>query len=472
MAELIELENSRNVKSLGYDRVVGINCSCKGRFRLRVPLAALARIVFATLLLGAAGCNGSGGSQNASQTPGPNAGTTGPAFTSVNIDYAPEGRCSDNNWTTSTPAACNPQLSFTCPASETSLSNCPTNCQACYNGDIATIQNTLKVGAITIYQPNYYILKAAQTAGVKVVLGLFDDSVQGLAQPNSATNCTYSGFPFPYCGTSYAQALFNGACGSCTPWNPSTFCGAGTCGTTPTYVAALNSSLGEFLQNGTIIAIQLGNEILCTSAPCQSPSLPAATISTAAQNLRSALNAAGFGSVKVVVSLIEGQAASFCSAGAPPAGVDYIADHVYCSNVAGLPPSWPSGSDPGQSCWQEVQSVFASDQNACGAANVFLGETGYNTGCPNVYGQQQVANEESFIGQLVGATCQSGQVSGPLAPFLFEFGDVCPAGGCLAGCAGQPQEGNGYFGIYYTQGYETEGPLEAKFTSVPSLACP
>jgi len=421
-------------------------------------------LLFAAIILAAAGCGGS------SQTPvSPMPGSQAPV-SGINIDYAPEGRCADGNWST-TPAACNPQLSFTCSPTDTSLNNCPANCQACYDADIGTIKNTLHAGTITIYQPNYYILQAAQSSGLKVILGLFDDSAAGLAQPDSATNCTYSGFPFPFCGTKYAQALFNGACGSCTPWLPSSFCGTGTCGTAPTYVAALNSSVGEFLQNGTVIGIQLGNEILCTSPSCSPPFLPAATISTAAQNLRTALNAAGFGSIKVVVSLIEGQAVMFCSGGAPPTGVDYIADHVYCSDVAGLPPSWPSGSSAAQQCWQQVQTVFAKDQAACGAATVFLGETGYNTGCPTVYGQQQVTNEQSFIEQLVNSTCQS-RVSGPLAPFLFEFGDVCPPGGCLAGCSGQPNEGNGYFGIFYTQGYGTEGPLETKFTPSPSLACP
>ena len=73
--------------------------------------------------------------------------------------------------------------------------------------------------------------------------------------------------------------------------------------------------------------------------------------------------------------------------------------------------------------------------------------------------------------QVVTATCQN-QVSGPLAPFLFEFGDVCPAGGCLAGCASEPQEGNGYFGMYFTQGYLTKGPLMPKFATLPSLTCP
>jgi exo-beta-1,3-glucanase (GH17 family) len=233
-------------------------------------------------------------------------------------------------------------------------------------------------------------------------------------------------------------------------------------------VAALNSTVGEFLQDGTVVGIQVGNEILGQQS--------AATITTAAQNLRTALNAAGFGTIKVIVSLIEGQAATFCTGGAPPTGVDYIADHVYCSvgtsgGVASLPPVWPTGSNPAQTCWTQVLGVFNTDQTACGAANVFLGETGYNTGCPNVYAQQQVPNEQTYITQVVTAACQS-QVTGPLAPFLFEFGDVCPSGGCLPGCSGQPQEGNGYFGMYFTQDYLTKGSLVSKFTAAPSLTCP
>jgi exo-beta-1,3-glucanase (GH17 family) len=422
-------------------------------------LVELVGVVGVTVVLAATGCGG--GSQTSSLPSSP-----APAFTGINIDYASEGRCSDDNWGTATPVACNPQLAFTsCTPNE--LSSCAANCQACYNSDLNTIK-TLNVGTITIYQPNYYILTAAQSSGIKVVLGLYDDSVSGLAQSNTATDCTYGGYPFPYCGTNYATALFGGACGNVTPWPPANFCQSTLSNPNATYVAALNSTAGEFLQNGTVVGIQLGNEILGPQS--------VSTISTAAQNLRTALNAAGFGNIKVIVSLIEGQAATFCSNAAPPTGVDYIADHVYCSvgasgGVASSPPVWPSGSNPAQQCWTQVQGVFATDQTACGAANVFLGETGYNTGCPGVYGQQQVPNEQSFITQMVSSTCQK-QVSGPLAPFLFEFGDVCPAGGCLAGCAGEPQEGNGYFGIYFTQDYLTKGPLVTKFTTLPSLTCP
>jgi len=430
-------------------------------------LVKLAPIFMVAILLIATGCGGggnagSGSSPVTSPSPSP---SPAPAFGGINVDYAPEGRCSDDNWSSNSPAACNPQLSFNSDCS-TELSNCATSCQACYTSDLNTIKS-LNVGTITIYQPNYYILTAAQNAGIKVLLGLYDDSVSGLAASSSLTNCTYSGQPFPYCGTNYATALFGGTCGNITPWNPATFCESSTNNPNATYVAPLNSSSGEFLQNGTVVGIQLGNEIL--------GQVSAATITTAAQNLRSALNTAGFGNIKIIVSLIEGQAAQFCSGGAPPTGVDYIADHVYCSvgssgGVASTPPIWPSGTDPAQTCWTQVQSVFATDQASCGAANVFLGETGYNTGCPNVYQQQQVPNEQSFITDMVSATCSS-QVSGPLAPFLFEFGDVCPAGGCLAGCASEPQEGNGYFGMYFTQGYMTKGALTPKFSTTPSLTC-
>jgi hypothetical protein len=103
-----------------------------------------------------------------------------------------------------------------------------------------------------------------------------------------------------------------------------------------------------------VVGIRIGNEILGQQS--------AATISTAAQNLRSAHNAAGFNSIEVVGALIEGQASTFCPGGTPPTGVDYIADHVYCSvgssgGVASAPPVWPSGSVPAQTCWTQVQGV-------------------------------------------------------------------------------------------------------------------
>ena len=427
-------------------------------------LAALMAVFAFAVLLAAAGCGGSGMSSSGGSVSTPAPAPT-PAFSGINVDYAPESRCSDNNWSTTTPVACNPQLSFNTDCS-TQLSNCASSCQACYTSDLGTIKS-LNVGTITIYQPNYYILTAAQNAGIKVVLGLYNDSVPGLAASSGSTNCTYGGAAFPYCGANYATAMFNGICGNITPWPPATFCESTQSNPNATYVAALNSSAGEFLHNGTVVGIQLGNELLGQQST--------ATISAAAQNLRTALTNAGFNNIKIIVSLIEGQAAQFCSGGAPPIGVDYIADHVYCSvsssgGVASQPPVWPTGSNPAQTCWTQVQQVFATDQGSCGAANVFLGETGYNTGCPSVYGQQQVSNEQSFITDMVTATCGN-NVSGPLAPFLFEFGDVCPAGGCLPGCAGEPQEGNGYFGMYFTQGYLTKGTLSTKFT-IPTLTCP
>ena len=45
---------------------------------------------------------------------------------SIGIDYTPESRCSDNNWSTAFPTACNPQLSFTCPSGDP-LSLCPSS---------------------------------------------------------------------------------------------------------------------------------------------------------------------------------------------------------------------------------------------------------------------------------------------------------------------------------------------------------
>jgi len=49
---------------------------------------------------------------------------------SIGIDYTPEARCSDNNWSTATPVACNPQLSFACTKGDP-LSTCPRSCQNC-----------------------------------------------------------------------------------------------------------------------------------------------------------------------------------------------------------------------------------------------------------------------------------------------------------------------------------------------------
>ncbi len=375
----------------------------------------------------------------------------------IGLDYTPEARCSDNNWSTTTPVACNPQLSFSC--TNPSLSFCPASCQTCYNDDLTFLQNNLNVSTITAYQPNYYILTAAHNLNVHVMQGLFNDAIPSLAAPNSATNCTFAGSPIPLCGSNYAAAMLDGACGATTPWNPATFCSGGA------YV----EPLGPFIQAGTIFAIQLGNEAFNTMVNNQLVTV--SMISSAANTLRTALDARGFNNIPIVVSLVLGQEKTVCATGSPPAGVDYIASHPYCNFVASVPPMWPNTGDQ---CWQQVQTLFRTNSvNYCGASHTFIGETGYNTGCPNDISPAPstlVSYEQAFIKDLVLTTCGKVSVSG-FPTFLFAYSDVCPAGGCLPGCSGEPKEGNGYFGIFHTQGYGTQGPLVAKFSPVPSLAC-
>lgn len=383
----------------------------------------------------------------------------------IGIDYTPEARCSDNNWSTATPVACNPQLSFSCSGSQ-SLSTCPKTCQACYVNDLGSLKTQLKVPTITAYQPNYYILTAAHQLNIKVMQGLFNDAIPSLAAPDSATNCTFAGAPIALCGSKYAGAMLDGACGTSTPWNPATFCDGGA------YVEALNfpsgqqPSPGQFIKNGTIIAIQLGNEPLGTMVNGQT--ITVAMISQAAITLRKALTKRGF-KIPIVVSLVLGQEQTVCANAAPPAGVDFIAAHPYCNFVASVPPTWPLNGDQ---CWQQVQTLFSTiSQNFCGATHTFIGETGYNTGCPSSPGNSTRLNDEqSFIKDLKSATC--GQVSQSGFPtFLFAYSDVCPASGCAPGCNGGPLEGNGYFGIFHTLNYQTMGALVPKFSPVPTLAC-
>jgi hypothetical protein len=385
---------------------------------------------------------------------------------SIGIDYIPESRCSDNNWSTSNPTACNPQLSFTCTGNNP-LSGCPSACQTCYNNDLVNLQTSLSVSTITSYQPNYYILTAANQLHIKVLQGLYNDAIPSLAASDSSTNCTFAGAPIALCGSKYAGALLDGACGTTTPWNPATFCVGGP------YIEPLNypsGPSGQFITDGTIIAIQLGNEALNQTVNGQV--ITAQMISTAAQTLRSALNARGFVNLTIVVSLVLGQESTFCSNGAPPAGINFIAAHPYCDSVASVPPSWPNN---GTQCWQQVLAQFRTiSQASCGATHTFIGETGYNTGCPNSPNvpSTTISDEQTFITNLKTSTCAIPSRSG-FPTFLFAYSDVCPASGCAPGCsdAGLPNEGNGYFGIFHTQDYLTEGPAVSKFPP-PSLVCP
>lgn len=386
----------------------------------------------------------------------------------IGIDYTPESRCSDNNWKTTTPVACNPQLSFACPSGDPQNPlMCPTLCQACYDNDLINLQSSLSVSTITAYQPNYYILTAAHKHNIKVLQGLFNDAITSLATPSTATNCTYAGAPIALCGSKYADAMLDGACGTTTPWNPATFCGGGA------YIEALNfptGSTGQFIEDGTIIGIQLGNEALGVTVNGQT--ITAKTISDAALTLRTALNARGFTKIPIVVSLVLGQEQTFCAGGLPPANVDAIAAHPYCDNVASVPPQWPND---GAQCWKQVQTLFSTiSQKYCGASHTFIGETGYNTGCPNSTNvpSTTISDEQTFISDLKTSTCSVPSASG-FPTFLFAYSDVCPSTGCKPGCSdpGLPIEGNGYFGIYHTEGYLTKGIAVAKFPP-PSLKCP
>ncbi|MGH7779483.1 MAG: hypothetical protein ACREQR_06635 [Candidatus Binataceae bacterium] len=333
--------------------------------------------------------------------------------------------------------------------------------------DLTNLQSLLKTSTITSYQPNYYILTAADQLHIKVLQGLFNDAIPSLAAPSTTTNCTYAGVAIALCGSKYADAMLDGACGTTTPWNPATFCTAGA------YIEPLSAPTGpagQFIKDGTIIAIQLGNEALGKTVDGQM--ITAQMISTAAQTLRTALNARGFSSTPIVVSLVLGQEQDFCTGGAPPAGVDLIAAHPYCNYVASVPPQWPND---GAQCWTQVQTLFSTiSQQDCGAANTFIGETGYNTGCPNSPNvpSTTISDEQMFISDLTASACATPSASG-FPAFLFAYSDVCPSTGCAPGCsdAGLPNEGNGYFGIFHTANYQTEGAAVAKFPP-PSFACP
>jgi hypothetical protein len=308
----------------------------------------------------------------------------------------------------------------------------------------------LGIGAITLYQPNYYALKSAQAQGLKVLLGTFNDTVAGLAKPDAKSGCTYSSFPTA-CGATYANQLIDGACGTTSPWDPLKFCGDGQ-----TFYA----SWKPYLDDGTVIGIQIGNELLANGFTKQQ-------ILDAAQTLRGVLDARGYTADKipVVVSLVLGHESQFCSSGAPPANVDFIAAHPYCTNIAGLPPTWPAS---GTACLDQVKRDFVNiSQKECGAATTFIGETGFNTGCPKVHGTDYYADATTFTSGVTGWACDQS-----FGLFHFAFVDACPHGGCRAGCPSEPIEGNGYFGLYYTENYDTKGALVPKLSPMPSLVCP
>jgi len=364
----------------------------------------------------------------------------------IGVDYDFEARCSDDNWSTNNPPACNPQPSFMCPPDGLAL--CPPRCQACFDADLNQMKG-LGIGAITIYNPNWYALTAAQKVGMKVLLGTFNDTLAGLARPDAPSGCTYSGGATA-CGATYARYVLDGACGSTSPWDPNQFCQSGT----------FITPWKPFLADGTAVGIQIGNEVLANGFTKQQ-------ILDAAKTLRGVLDSRGYTNDKVpiVISLVLGQENGFCSGGSPPANVDFVAAHPYCNSVAGLPPTWPAS---GTACLDQVKRDYVNiSQAACGAANVFIGETGYNTGCPNVYGTQHVADAKTFVDGVTRWACENSY-----GLFHFAYVDACPMGGCLAGCPSQPSEGNGYFGLYYTQGYLTKGPLVPKLSPMPSLTCP
>lgn len=422
---------------------------------------SVAAIFIIIQLLTVGGCHnddGGGDSPLGSEpTPGPIEAEDKLGFRGFGIDYDPEARCADNGNTNHwepgrTPVACNPQPSFNCNPNSNDLSFCPTRCQECFDGDLNVIKNTLGVDAITIYQPNFYLLKAAQMQGVKVIFGTFNDSVVGLSKSDSSTDCTYAGSALAFCGTKYADALLDGACFDTSPWDPNMFCDKNGAFITP---------FEEFFEDGTIIGVQLGNEVLSTSI-----GLTKEEVVMAAQNMRTVLDQRSHSDIPIIVSLVAGNEEKFCENGAPPGDVDLIAAHPYCNFVASVPPMWPlNGSD----CWSHVLTIYADTaQKFCGEKNTFIAETGYNTGCPMTEPQMtRIQDADTFIQDAVKWTCDN-----DVATFLFAFVDACPESGCLPGCSGNfPNVGNGYFGVYNTADYLTTGELIPKFDPIPTLTC-
>jgi hypothetical protein len=467
----------------------------------------------------------------------------------IGIDYAPV-RCAGNDpyWRPHHGlAVCSPQLGKAERDCDHGTSKCPSLCEQCYFDDLSLIKHGLRVNAITIYQPNYYILKAAQRLGMKVVVAVLNDSVLALATPASQNDCTYGGRPLYLCGANYASALIDGACVDtaggdpfkvCTNRcsqrsNPARDCVNGDCSCQSdadclgasnrclegAYLAPLNNPVsGQFLRDGTIIGLQLGNEFFgacevrevpgqnqpCCgrnkeTGQCRAWTVNRQVFSTAAQTMRQALDSRGLSRVKISVSLVQEQGPAFCPNGAPPPSVDYIAAHPYCNYVAEMPPMWTTLN--GAECWDLARNhEFSIDQKACGASRTYIGETGYNSGCPLMATEKTMLNaEEDFVRAMVQGepSCKGQPKPTPFPDFLFEFLDVCPPGGCLGGC-GDPRQcsynccckhkcsaqevcgascplcvGNGYFGLYHTPGYGTDGsPLEPKFDPMPSLLCP
>ena len=289
------------------------------------------------------------------------------------------------------------------------------------------------------------------------------DCGMGNTCDDAASGCTYGGQQ-SLCGTGHANSLLDGACSSTTPWDPNTFCNVpGGAYITPN---------ADFISDGTVIGIQVGNEVL-TSA---NPVLSKQQVVNASKVLSNAISASakGLPEIPMIVSLVAGKEQDFCESGAPPSGVDYIAAHPYCNFVASSPPSWPheTGNTPkmaATACWNEVLKIFTDNaQMFCGADNTYIGETGYNTGCPMSSGEMtHLEVAPLFIDDVVSWTCMQS-----IGTFLFAFVDACPMSGCLAGCDSTPVSGNGYFGLYFTDGYDTMGALTEKYSPLPTLTCP
>ena len=413
----------------------------------------------------------------------------------IGIDYDPSVRCSDQG-TVAGAVACMPQASFAdCgdPTSEDNLSGCPDRCLNCFDTDLQNIQSQLGVTELTVYQPNYYIAKAAQQNSLKIILGTCDDFITALAAPSGQETCTICGSP-SLCGSDAAESLINGSCRGTTPWDPTQFCEAkcksgfpctnGDCSCTGDSQCGGTSgscdlrgyypAFKDYLSDGTVLGIQLGNEVLSASVDGQP--LTKAQVLAAAKVLRDTLNSStnNLSNIPIIVSLQVGNEQHFCENGLPPANVDKIAAHPYCNDVASVPPMWPlesgnSNDTAAEDCASQVWQLFQDNaQKYCGADKVFIGETGYNTGCPGVGAETtHLAVAPLFVDKILGKACT---MEVPL--FLFEYADVCPAGGCLPGCPSQPNLGNGYFGIYHTDAYGTKGGVSLKYASTPSLQCP
>lgn len=282
--------------------------------------------------------------------------------------------------------ACNPNINN---AADTS------GCVQKYQKDMDKAAG-LGVKYVRIYQQNRALITAAKKTGLKVLVGTYTDDVANLASDGSSC-LRFGKYDAKVCGVLYGKQMLNG-------------------NTTPVFF----SKLFDFIKDGTIVGIILGNEV--NSVGDSNLFVDPATVEKAAANLKTAMGQVG-AVTDIIITLREGPTTGtnsyqqYCSS----SSIDRVGIDLYCTNVAALTPIYKSAPECVTNIKKAgggatIDKLWFDFKGICSSKKPFIAESGWPT--ESATDTTPRSNESSYLENLRSWACNKG-----VETYYFEMFD-------------------------------------------------